>query len=159
MPKTPRRHQDDLASLFSLAFSAFNQELHQRLNELGFGDVRPMHSFLFQGLIPDGATAKTLVDLLGISKQAVSQMLDYLEDKGYVVRKPHPSDGRGKLVVLTERGWGLIKAKEKIVATIENRWGGIVGPDHLNMMRSDLKQIIQSVSEGELQQKLRPGWI
>ncbi|MWV45638.1 MarR family transcriptional regulator [Paenibacillus sp. HJL G12] len=158
MPKTPRRHQDDLASLFSLAFSTLNQELHQRLNELGFGDIRPMHGFLFQGLIPDGATAKTLVDLLGISKQAVSQMLDYLEERGYVIRRPHPSDGRGKLVVLTERGWALLKAKESIYSKIENRWGGIIGPDRLNMMRSDLKQIIQSVGEGELKQKLRPVW-
>ena len=158
MPKTPRRHQDDLASLFSLAFSSLNQELHQRLNELGFGDIRPMHGFLFQGLIPDGATAKTLVDLLGISRQAVSQMLDYLEDHGYVIRKPHPSDGRGKLVVLTERGWALIKAKEGIYTKIEHRWGEIIGPDHLNMIRSDLKQIIQSISEGDMSQKLRPTW-
>ncbi|MED5017993.1 MarR family transcriptional regulator [Paenibacillus chibensis] len=149
MPKTPRRHQDDLASLFSLAFSALNQELHQRLNELGFGDIRPVHGFLFQGLIPDGATAKTLVDLLGISKQAVSQMLDYLEEHNYVIRRPHPSDGRGKLVVLTERGWALLKAKEKIYNSIEQRWGTLIGPDHLNAMRSDLKRIIQTAGEGQ----------
>ncbi|MCJ8011787.1 MarR family transcriptional regulator [Paenibacillus sp. KQZ6P-2] len=158
MPKTPRRHQDDLATLFSLAFSTLNQELHQRLVELGFDDIRPMHGFLFQGLIPDGATAKTLVELLGISKQAVSQMLDYLEERGYVIRRPHPSDGRGKLVVLTERGWALIKAKESIYMNIENRWGGIIGPNHLNTMRSDLKQIIQFVGEEDLPQKLRPVW-
>ncbi|BFH60201.1 MULTISPECIES: MarR family winged helix-turn-helix transcriptional regulator [Paenibacillus] len=158
MPKTPRRHQEDLASLFSVAFSALNQELHQRLNELGFGDIRPMHGFLFQGLIPDGATAKTLVELLGISKQAVSQMLDYLEERGYVARKPHPSDGRGKLVVLTEKGQAAIKAKESIYSKIERRWGEIVGPERLNMMRSDLKMIIESINEGDLPQKLRPTW-
>ncbi|MDR0268531.1 MarR family transcriptional regulator [Paenibacillus sp.] len=158
MPKTPRRHQEDLASLFSVAFSVLNQELHQRLDELGFGDIRPMHGFLFQGLIPDGATAKTLVELLGISKQAVSQMLDYLEERGYVARKPHPSDGRGKLVVLTERGQAVIKAKESTYAKIERKWGEIVGPDRLNMMRSDLKRIIESVNEGDVPQKLRPTW-
>lgn len=158
MPKTPRRHQEDLASLFSLGFSALNEELHERLNELGFGDFRPMHGFLFQGLIPDGATAKTLVELLGISKQAVSQMLDYLEERGYVIRKPHPSDGRGKLVVLTERGQALMKAKESIYSTIESRWGAIIGNDRLQMMRSDLKRIIESVSEGDAPKKLRPSW-
>ncbi|MDR9852549.1 MarR family transcriptional regulator [Paenibacillus sp. VCA1] len=158
MPKTPRRHQEDLASLFSLAFSALNEELHERLNELGFGDIRPTHGFLFQGLVPDGATAKTLVELLGISKQAVSQMLDYLEERGYVARKPHPSDGRGKLVVLTERGQALMKAKESIYNHIESQWGAVIGNDRLQMMRSDLKRIIQSVSEGDLPKKLRPSW-
>jgi DNA-binding MarR family transcriptional regulator len=151
-------YNQDLASLLSLSFSAMNQELHNRLKEAGFGDVRPAHSFLFQGLMPDGATAKTLVAHLGISKQAVSQMLDYLEECGYVARKPHPSDGRGKMVVLTERGWSLVRTKENIYKEIEQRWTRMIGSDHMKTLQQDLKHIIENVNEEDLQHPLRPVW-
>lgn len=35
----------DLTSLLSLSYSTLIYELHDRLNELGFGDIRPAHGF------------------------------------------------------------------------------------------------------------------
>ncbi|MED2617421.1 MarR family transcriptional regulator, partial [Bacillus toyonensis] len=38
----------DLTSLLSLSFSASINELHDKLSELGFGDIRPIHGFMFK---------------------------------------------------------------------------------------------------------------
>ncbi|GAB6992338.1 MarR family winged helix-turn-helix transcriptional regulator [Paenibacillus pini] len=152
------RHNQDLASLLSLTFSSLNQELHMRLNEMGFTDVRPAHGFLFQGLIPDGSTAKALVQHLGITKQAVSQMVDELEARGYVARKPHPSDGRGKLIILTERGWSVVRSKEKIYTEVEERWAKIIGHNRMKELHEDLLSIVNFTSEGNIPHRLRPVW-
>ncbi|CAH2717630.1 hypothetical protein BACCIP111895_04846 [Neobacillus rhizosphaerae] len=49
-------------------------------------------------------------------------MVDYLENRGYVMRQTHPTDKRGKIIVLTKRGWLVMKAKEKKQTEIDERW-------------------------------------
>lgn len=103
----------DLTSLLSLSFSTLITELHDRLSELGFEDIRPAHGFMFKRILPNGATGIELAEYLGISKQAVSKMVDSLENSGYVTRKTHPTDKRGKIIILTERGLAVMKAKRR----------------------------------------------
>ncbi|MED2615243.1 MarR family transcriptional regulator, partial [Bacillus toyonensis] len=38
----------DLTSLLSLSFSTSINELHDRLSELEFEDIRPVHDFMFK---------------------------------------------------------------------------------------------------------------
>ena len=52
----------------------------------------------------DGVTISTLSELLEISKSAVSQMINALEDKGYVERMTTKNDRRLVYVGLTESG-------------------------------------------------------
>lgn len=73
------------------------------MSELGYGDIRPSHGFMFKFITPDGATGIEIAEYLGIIKQAVSKMVDYLEKSGYVVRKNHPTDRRGKIIVLLKK--------------------------------------------------------
>ncbi|MBX9975685.1 MarR family winged helix-turn-helix transcriptional regulator [Cytobacillus firmus] len=148
----------DLTSLLSLSFSALIDELHDRLSELGFGDIRPSHGFLFKCITPSGATGIELAEYLGITKQAVSKMVDYLEKSGYVIRQNHPTDKRGKIIVLTERGWLVVKAKEKILIEIERRWIENIGTERMHMLKEDLTKLIYEANEGKLSSRLRPVW-
>ncbi|WP_418791838.1 MarR family winged helix-turn-helix transcriptional regulator [Phosphitispora sp. TUW77] len=52
----------------------------------------------------EGVTISALSELLQISKSAVSQMINYLENKGYVNRIITRSDRRLVYVMLTESG-------------------------------------------------------
>lgn len=117
----------ELMILFATAFRLAVEELHDELAKIGFDDVRPSHGFIFQKISHGGATGNEIADHLGITKQAASLSIDYLEEHGYVSRKPHPNDRRGKLVVLTERGWECIRATETIFTSIEKRWGKALG--------------------------------
>jgi len=148
----------DLTSLLSLSFSISINELHDRLSELGFGDIRPVHGFMFKCISPNGATGIELAEYLGITKQAVSKMVDYLEQSDYVMRKAHPTDKRGKIIVLTERGWLVVKAKKKILAEIEQQWITKIGVERLQTLKEDLTTLVYEVNEGKLPMKLRPVW-
>ncbi|MGM0865180.1 MAG: MarR family winged helix-turn-helix transcriptional regulator [Bacillota bacterium] len=148
----------DLTSLLSLSFSASINELHYRLSELGFGDIRPAHGFMFKCITPNGATGIELAEYLGITKQAVSKMVDYLEKSGYVMRQTHPTDKRGKIIVLTERGWSVVEVKGKILTEIEGRWIENIGAERMQMLKEDLLKIVFEENEGKLSSRLGPVW-
>ncbi|MFJ8527453.1 MarR family winged helix-turn-helix transcriptional regulator [Bacillus sp. NPDC094106] len=148
----------DLTSLLSLSFSASVNELHERLSELGFEDIRPAHGFMFKCITPNGATGIELAEYLGITKQAVSKMVDYLEKRGYVIRQTHPTDKRGKIIVLTERGWLVVKAKEEILTDIERRWIENIGAERVQMLKEDLTKLVYEANEGKSASRLRPVW-
>ncbi|MFL0405449.1 MarR family winged helix-turn-helix transcriptional regulator [Bacillus nitratireducens] len=148
----------DLTSILSLSFSTSINELHDRLSELGFEDIRPVHGFMFKFITPSGATGIELAEYLGITKQAVSKMVDYLEKSGYVMRQTHPTDKRGKIIVLTERGWLVVKAKEVRLAEIEGRWIENIGAERMQMLKEDLTKLVYEANEGKLSSRLRPVW-
>ncbi|CAM3670735.1 MarR family winged helix-turn-helix transcriptional regulator [Mesobacillus zeae] len=148
----------DLAALLSLSFSTLINELHDRLSKLGYGDIKPAHGFMFKRIIPNGATGMELAEHLGITKQAVSKMVDYLEKSGYVIRQTHPTDKRGKIIVLTEQGWLVVKAKEEILTEIEQRWIEIIGAERMQMLKEVLTKLVYVANEGTLSSRLRPVW-
>ncbi|WP_374965400.1 MarR family winged helix-turn-helix transcriptional regulator [Lysinibacillus sp. RS5] len=148
----------DLISLLSLSLSTSINELHDRLSELGFEDIRPAHGYMFKCITPNGATGIELAEYLGITKQAVSNMVDYLEKSGYVMRKAHPIDKRGKIIVLTERGWLVVKAKEKILNEIEERWIEYIGTERIQMLKEDLSKFVYKENECKSSLRLRPVW-
>jgi DNA-binding MarR family transcriptional regulator len=148
----------DITSLFLLSFSTAINELHDRLMELGFEDIRPVHGFIFSCISPDGATGIELAEYLGITKQAVSKIIDYLEKNNYVIRKTHPTDKRGKIIVLTERGSSVMKVKDEILTEIEQRWSENIGIERMQMIKEDLTKLVYESSEGKLPSKLRPVW-
>ncbi|SIQ03542.1 transcriptional regulator, MarR family [Bacillus cereus] len=148
----------DLTSLLSLSFSTLITELHNRLSELGFEDIRPAHGFMFKRILPNGATGIELAEYLGVSKQAVSKMIDSLENSGYVTRKKHPTDKRGKIIILTERGLAVMKAKEEIVAEIEQRWIENIGTERMHMLKEDLTTFVTTENTEKLSSNIRPVW-
>src|SRR5690348_1804209 len=91
----------ELFTLLAITYRALVDELNGEMARRGYDDLRTVHGFVFQRLTPAGATGKEVAEFLDITKQAASQMLDYLEQRGYVARRANPHDRREKLVVLT----------------------------------------------------------
>lgn len=148
----------DLAFLLLLGSRTVIDHLHQHMAALGYDDVRPAHGFAFQRIAPHGATGNELAEFLDITKQAASEMVDYLEQRGYVVRQPHPSDKRGKIILLTERGWGCVREAEAFLSHLEAQWATIIGVQRMQELQIDLHQLLTVAHGGTLPQKFRPIW-
>lgn len=148
----------ELIALLATAWSILVVDLHTELSKMGYDDIRPAHGFAFQLLAPNGATGNELAEHLGITKQAASQMIDFLEEHGYVVRKPHPTDKRGKLVLLTRKGWDCIQAVETILTRIESRWTELLGSEHMTMLHADLQRLVIASQSDIVSYRLRPVW-
>jgi DNA-binding MarR family transcriptional regulator len=73
-------------------------------NEMGFEGLRAAHTNLFPHIDLDGTRLTDLAKRVGISKQAVGQLVDELEEMGALERAPDPNDGRAKLICFAREG-------------------------------------------------------
>src|SRR5262245_24543584 len=90
-----------LAELKELAID----ELHTRLAERGYTDIRASHGCVCRFIDAEhGSRLTYLADRSGVTKQAVGEAVDDLEQRGFVERVPDPLDKRAKIIRLTARG-------------------------------------------------------
>ena len=87
----------------------------------GPASPKPSHSAVFAQIGPEGSRLTELARGANMSPQAMGELVDELEELGYVVRRPDPRDRRAKLITLTHRGRERISAG---MATIEGRRSG-----------------------------------
>ena len=60
---------------------------------------------------------REFADALGIDPPNATAVIDDLESMGLVRRRPHPTDGRAKLVEATRKGKALARRADEILAT------------------------------------------
>ena len=102
-------------------------ELHARLADEGFPEIRPGHGCVFRFIEPDGSRLTDIAERAGLTKQAVGEVVSSLEELGHVERLSCPEDGRAKIIHLTDSGREAVAAAERIFADIEARWAAEVG--------------------------------
>jgi DNA-binding MarR family transcriptional regulator len=86
----------------------------------------------------DDVTAGELARYLGITKQSTSEVVAALERTGTVRRARHPSDGRARVLLLTEAGAGQLDDGRGRWRRIEDEWRDLVGADRLEVVRDSL---------------------
>ncbi|GAA3394474.1 MarR family winged helix-turn-helix transcriptional regulator [Cryptosporangium minutisporangium] len=130
-----------LSTLLLSAASTLVGQIHSGTARRGFDDLRPTHGYVFARLAPDGATVTDIAEHLGVTKQAASQLVEELVGKGYVERRPHPSDARARLIVLTDRGWACTRAADAAATEAVSAWAAVLGPDRIAALVADLRRI------------------
>jgi DNA-binding MarR family transcriptional regulator len=128
-----------LPPLLENAKSAGLEELHRRLAERGYPDVRDAHGCVFRHVEREGVRLTDLAELAGHSKQAVGEFVADLESKGYVERVADPADRRAKIIRLTPRGVDAKQAATEIFAEIERQWAERIGEERVEALRDALE--------------------
>ena len=129
------------AVLLREAFTAIDRVVPLRLAERGHGAVRTAHGPVFEHLDNNGTTVSTLAHRAGMTKQAMAELVQYLERHGYVRRVPDPNDGRAKLVQLTDNGREVIATVQELVPQMEKRLREVLGQARWRELRRDLERI------------------
>lgn len=117
-------------------------ELHRRLAQEGYAEIRPGHGCVFRFIDREGSRLTDLAHRSGFTKQAIGEFADDLEDLGYVERVPDPQDRRAKIIRLTERGSDAQAAAMRIFGDIERRWAERYGEKRIAQLRRLLEEII-----------------
>jgi DNA-binding MarR family transcriptional regulator len=130
-----------LPPLLEDAKSAGFDELHRRLAERGYGDIRHGHGCVFRYVEREGVRLTDLAELAGHSKQAVGEFADDLEAMGYVERVADPADRRAKIIRLTPRGMEAKETALEIFAAIEQEWAERIGEKRVAALRDALEHL------------------
>lgn len=131
----------DTAMLLLAAASRVIDGVQDGMRRRGFTDVRPAHGFAFVRIAAGEATTIDVAAHLGVTKQAASQLVDELVAKGYVERRPHPSDARARLVVLTDRGWACTRAADRAAERAVRPWIATLGATRFRALCTDLLRV------------------
>jgi DNA-binding MarR family transcriptional regulator len=140
-PGEGRRH---LGVLLRTGFHGFLDELFARLAAEGFDDLRPAYSPVFQHLEPGGTRIGVLAERAQMTNQSMGYLVDALERRGYVERRPDPADRRAALVVITDRGREEIAAARRLIAEIEREWEQRIGSERMAALREALEALSAS---------------
>ncbi|MEK9672695.1 MAG: MarR family transcriptional regulator [Rhodospirillaceae bacterium] len=89
-------------------------------------------------LDPDGTGISELARRIGVSRQAMHQMVGELESAALIETVPSPRDGRVKLVKLSLLGRTLEQKAGKALGQLENDLEGRIGADEMAALRRAL---------------------
>lgn len=129
------RPDPNLAILLREPFLAFISELLRRLHDAGYDDLRIAHLVVFQHIDPEGSRVTDLAAKAQMAKPSMSYLVEHLEDAGYLERLPDPSDGRARLVRLTDRGWQEVEDALDIIAGMEAELASAMRPERIGSLR------------------------
>src|SRR3954454_8025360 len=118
-------------------------ELHERLHEQGYTEIRPGHGCVFRFIDVEGTRLTELAERSGYTKQAVGEVVADLEALGYVTRVPDPADGRAKTIALTPRGHEALAAGQQAFAEIEQRWIERFGEERIAQLRETAELLVE----------------
>lgn len=145
---------DDFADRLHAAKNASMAQLLMRcarlLNEQAVGRVpvpdgaprlRPSHTAVFPHIDLDGTRPSEIARRMGISKQAVGQLVAELEAMGAVERTPDPVDRRARLVRFSRTpGRGLLDGLAVLMA-FEEELTQDIGDDLMGDLKYGLQQL------------------
>ena len=148
----------DLGILLALAYQEFVREMHVDLAAHGYDDLCSSDGFVFRALAARPMTVSALAARLDISKQGAGQIIDDMERRGYVQRRPHPEDARARLVELSGRGRGALAAAR----TFHHRREAELVRDHGPRAMRAMRTLLTTLSGGQAEvrdARLRAGYL
>lgn len=139
-------HHDSLGLLLRLAHQQWTLAVDTRLAEEGFDDIKPHYANIFTFVPPEGIQVSQLTELAHVRKQSMTQTVEELEKLGYVERRPDPSDKRGKLVFLTERGMKVSPIARAAGRLVDQRWAELTSPEEIEALRRALRSVLATTA-------------
>jgi DNA-binding MarR family transcriptional regulator len=127
--------------MISIADRLLYDAIFDDLADAGFDDIRRAHGRVFEAIDPRGSRVTDMADRVRMTKQAMGQLVDHLEDGGYVTREPDPDDGRAKLVVLTKKGERAARTAIAATDRLERTWSRHLGERRSREFRRALEEI------------------
>jgi DNA-binding MarR family transcriptional regulator len=109
---TAGRRETDSDETLSEAFSSVARQLrHTSQETLAPWDITPSHLRALRVLMRHGVMRLSeLSDHLHIAARSTTEVVDALETRGLVERRPDPDDRRATLVEVTEHGTSVLDA-------------------------------------------------
>ncbi len=105
MPRTPR---DELVLEAMEAVRAFTDSMDRMYGgvrddmDMNASDVAALRMLVVRERRGEWVSPHEIASHLSISTASTTKLLDRLSERGHVVRRPHPHDGRSRIVVLTD---------------------------------------------------------
>ena len=121
----------------------WKRELDEGLVAMGYPWATEARANVIMHVGRSGIRQSELVRRMGLSKQAVQQLLDELAADGIIERKLDPTDRRGNLIVFTGAGRKLLADANIVKRRIEESYRATLGDERFRQLMQMLKDLEQ----------------
>jgi DNA-binding MarR family transcriptional regulator len=136
-----------IGALLTFPVQVIGRRVTAALVEQGFTDYRHTYQPVFQFCQPEGSRLTELAKHAGITKQSMAEIIDVLEQRGYIERIPDPTDGRAMLIRRTQRGWEINRVAREVVEQIQQEWAQTLGEERFKHLLETLRQLALFLNE------------
>jgi len=145
--------QQNIGRLFQRAARAYSELAMAKVMEAGHDGLTVYHTALISNLDIEGTRITILAERAGITKQAMGQLVNDLEKRGYIRRESDPNDKRATLIKFTELGWQFLQDAFELKKEIEAEYAAILGEQEMNTLRNLLYQLLDNQPIGDTHDK------
>jgi DNA-binding MarR family transcriptional regulator len=144
MDRTEVRRELPTPILLRLAYDRLSERIFQGVLAAGFTDLRPAHGNAMESLsLEDGVRLTDLAKRSGMTAQAMGELVDDLEAKGYLERRGDPADRRAKRIYLTLKGQANAAAGRSATQAVEATLTQLLGSERYEQVRESLLCILK----------------
>jgi DNA-binding MarR family transcriptional regulator len=141
MTSTDRPQAANTIAMLGQAYSLLGFKIVDGVVGAGYPQ-KPSHSAVFAQIKREGSRLTDLAKGANMTPQSMSELVAELVELGYVERKPDPTDGRAKLIVLTARGNACIAAAQTTIQGLEDRITTVLGERGHRQLRTLLTKLL-----------------
>ena len=141
---------DEHPAHFGALFGYCDHQVHKLMGRmLRRYDVSPMQcrTLIFLHDAEDSVNQKTLERHLMIKPSTVNGIVDRLEEKGMLRRTASKSDGRCRILALTEQGMQFYDKFIAIAREVNDRLEKGLSPEEIRQLASLLTRVAKNLSE------------
>src|SRR5215218_4808225 len=140
------------SQLLRRPYEALLMKIHAELAAAGFADSYPSWGTnIFHYLREGGLRLTELAERTHTTKQALRYTINQLEATGYVERVPDPTDGRAKIIRLTQRGWEGRRVADEIIVSIEHECLQELGEERMRQFEALMQDVSGVLAENRAQ--------
>jgi DNA-binding MarR family transcriptional regulator len=125
----------------------FSTRAYEKLHKRGHTGLTLNHSALLANLDLEGTRITVLAERAGMTKQSMGELVQDLEQKGYVERTADPVDRRASAIKFTEAGCRYLVDAYEIKREIESEYEALIGAEGMAHLREMLKIMANSRQE------------
>ncbi len=127
--------------LFKAARLLNDYAITEMREQAGLPGLRASHTSVFPHIALEGSRLTDLARSMGVSKQAVAQLVDELVEMGVLVRLPDPDDGRAKRIAFARGGRGLLYGLT-VLDQVQEVIGDAIGRGRLDALHDGLSALL-----------------
>jgi DNA-binding MarR family transcriptional regulator/catechol 2,3-dioxygenase-like lactoylglutathione lyase family enzyme len=151
---TPR-NEFAAPALLRLGRDVYAQAIRAELAEAGIDDLPRNGGVILAGIDIAGAPRPDLPGELGVTKQAVSQLIDVLVSRGYLERGADPGDRRRIALELTGKGREVVEAIRRGIGEIDRQLAKRLSAEQVEAMHAALIALTEIRADGPVVTALR----
>lgn len=118
----------------------FDEQLRSRLAERGWGAISRSQSLVLTHIANGVSRASRIAENLGVTRQAMSQLLSDMEARGLIELQPDPFDRRAQLVQFAAAGTAIREDAQQALRELERDMEAALGSDRMRDLREALER-------------------